>query len=398
MSYEYNVRQGDWRPAAIYSLGFLTLIATFNYLDRSLLGLALPAIKREMRVSDTMLGLVSGLAFALFYSLLGIPIAWAADRYNRRNIIAIGFGFWSLMTLLSGVVANIWQFAIARFLMGAGEAAGLAPSTSVISDLFRAERRSLAMSIFATAGSISGMVFFPIVGWIGERHGWRLMFIAAGLPGTLLALLFVLTIREPMRGGRDAIVPPSKPLGVAETVRFLMGSRAYLLLLAGMTFMGAALFADASWTPTFLSRVHGMKLSEIAAIVGPVRGALSTLGILVGGLLIDRLGRDRPKMRARIPAVACLIAGPAEALFLLTNAGWQWIAGFTILDYARLPIRGGVCTGSEHRAGADARGCDVNNGILARAARPGRWDRCSWGCSVIRSHMSLACTPYVIRC
>src|SRR5688572_12636921 len=158
----------DWSAPTAYSLGFLTLISAFNYLDRALLGLALPSIKAEMAVSDTALGLVSGLAFLLFYSLLGVPIAWLADRWNRRNIIAIGFAFWSLMTLLTGWVANIWQLALARFLMGAGEACGLAPSNSMISDLFRRERRPLALSIFGAAASIAFILFFPIVGAVGE--------------------------------------------------------------------------------------------------------------------------------------------------------------------------------------------------------------------------------------
>ena len=152
---EYRPTQrGDWNGAATVGLGFLTLISSVNYLDRSLLGLALPAIKAEMHVSDMALGLVSGLAFLLFYSLLGLPIAWAADRWNRRNIIAIGLAFWSLMTMATGWVANVWQLALTRFLMGAGEACGIAPSNSIIGDLFRDRRRPLAMSIFGSAVSI----------------------------------------------------------------------------------------------------------------------------------------------------------------------------------------------------------------------------------------------------
>jgi len=333
---------GDWPPATLYALGSLTLIAAFNYLDRSLLGLALPAIKQEMHVSDTILGLVSGLAFVLFYSILGVPIAWAADRYNRRNIIAIGFAFWSVMTMLSGFVVNIWQLAVARFLMGAGEAAGLSPSTSMISDLFRAERRPLAMAIFGTSSAIAGIIFFPVVGWIGERHDWRTMFIVAGAPGIILALLFALTVREPVRGGTEATAPGPGAPGVGETVRFLLGSRTYLLLTAGATFMGANLFAAAAWAPTFLSRVHGMRLSEIATVIGPVRGGLATLGILAAGLSIDRIGRLRPRMRARIPAIACFIAGPAEALFLLGDPAWLWMTGFAFSSFFVLAYQGPV--------------------------------------------------------
>ena len=163
-----STSQKDWTGRAVFSLGFLTLISTFNYLDRSLLGLALPAIKSEMQVSDTVLGLVAGLAFVLFYSIMGIPIAWAADRWNRRNIIGIGFAFWSLMTMVTGWVSNIGQLTVARFLMGAGEACGIAPSNSMIADLFRSERRTLAFAIFSTAVSISSIGFFPILGWVGQ--------------------------------------------------------------------------------------------------------------------------------------------------------------------------------------------------------------------------------------
>lgn len=334
--------QSDWSPTSLYTLGFLTLIATFNYLDRSLLGLALPAIKQEMHVSDTVLGLVSGLAFVLFYSILGVPIAWAADRYNRRNIITIGFAFWSVMTAVSGLVANIWQLAVARFLMGAGEAAGLSPSASMIADLFRAARRPLALAIFGTSSAISGVIFFPIMGWIGEVHGWRWMFIASGIPGVLLAFLFLLTVREPKRGAKDEAAAPPSSSSLAETIGFLIRCRTYLLLVAGMTFMSASLYGAAAWAPTFLSRVHGMSLSEVAGTIGPVRGVLGMLGILAGGLLIDRLGRQKPGLRVRIPALACLIAAPAEALFLLGDATWLWMIGFCGSSFFILVYQGPV--------------------------------------------------------
>ena len=187
----------DWTGTAVYSLGFLSLISVFNYLDRSILGLALPLIKAEMQVSDTILGLVTGLAFVLFYSVLGVPIAWAADRWSRRNIIAAGFAFWSVMTALTGFVGTIWQLAVTRFLMGAGEACGIAPSNSMIADLFRSKRRPLAMAIYGTANSAAFILFFPIAGWIAQHYGWRAMCLAAGLPGIVLALIFFLTVREP---------------------------------------------------------------------------------------------------------------------------------------------------------------------------------------------------------
>jgi MFS family permease len=334
--------QRDWNFTAVYSLGFLYVISVFNYLDRSLLGLALPAIKVEMQASDTVLGLVSGLAFVLFYAILGIPIAWAADRWNRRNIIAAGFAFWSLMTALTGWVGTIWQLAIARFLMGAGEACCLPPSNSIIADLFRKARRPLVLSIFGTANSVALIVFFPIAGWIAHHYGWRMMFIAAGAPGIVLAVFFVLTVKEPRRGAsEDKPVRPASD-GWRAMARFLAGSRTYVLLLAGATLMGANIFAAAAWTPSFLNRVHDMTLAQVAASIGPVRGILGAAGILVGGIVIDRLLRGNPRWRVRLPALACILLGPAEALFLLGEPYWAWFLGFALTSFLTLLHQGPI--------------------------------------------------------
>lgn len=329
-------QQRDWTPVAVYSLVFLSLISVFNYLDRSILGLALPYIKSEMHVSDTALGLVSGLAFALFYTVLGVPIAWAADRFSRRNIIAIGFAFWSLMTIVTGFVASIWQLAAARFLMGAGEACGIAPSNSMIADLFRRARRPLAMALFGLANSVAFIVFFPVAGWIAEHYGWRAMFIAAGIPGLLLALLFRLTVREPRRGAMEESTTAVKSDRFWPTLRFLAGSPCYLYLLAGATFMGANAYAAGAWTPTFLQRVHGMGMAEIAASIGPVRGFLGAAGVLAGGVLIDRLGSHQLAWRIKLPALACILVGPAELLFLLADQRWLWLGGFALTSLLTL--------------------------------------------------------------
>jgi MFS family permease len=334
--------RSDWSLPAAWSLGFLCLISVFNYLDRSLLGLALPLIKAEMHASDTMLGLVSGLAFVLFYAILGVPIAWAADRWNRRNIIAFGFAFWSLMTALTGYVGNIWQLAVARFLMGAGEASCLPPANAMISDLFRKARRPLALAIFGTANSIAFIALFPIAGWIAQAHGWRMMFIAAGAPGLLLALAFYLSVREPPRGALEAGDTSSEPGNFCETLSFLAGSRTYLLILAGVTLMGANIFAAGTWTPTFLNRVHNMGVAEVAASIGPVRGLVGAVGILAGGFVIDRLAPERVRWRIRLPALACILTGPSEALFLLGDARWLWMLGFGLTSFFTLLHQGPI--------------------------------------------------------
>jgi MFS family permease len=326
-------RNTDWNGPAVYALGFLTLISTFNYLDRTIFGLALPSIKIEMSASDTTLGLVSGFAFVLFYSILGLPIAWLADRWNRRNIIAIGFIFWSLMTAVTGIASNIWQLALARFLMGAGEATGIAPSNSMISDLFRQGRRPLALSIFGLASSLSSIFLFPLAGWIVDRWGWRDMFFAAGAPAILLGLLFFFTVKEPERGAKEARKSSLENASLGETIRFLMKSRTYLLLLGAVTFMGANLFAATVWVPTFLARVHGLSMGEIASTLGPLRGVLGAIGILAGGVLIDRWGRRDERNRLRIPALACILVAPAEVLFLLGTTRAEWVFGYGLTSF-----------------------------------------------------------------
>jgi MFS family permease len=334
-------RRAGWPWPATWTLFVLTLVSVFNYLDRSLLGLALPAIKAELGTSDTVLGLVSGLAFILFYSLLGLPIAWLADRTNRRNIIAAGLTFWSLMTACTGAIANIWQLAVVRLLMGAGEACGMAPSNSILADRFPPDRRPLAMAIFGTAAPLSYILFFPIAGWIAHNYGWRAMFVAMGLPGVVLALILVLTVREPQR----TTAPPPR-LSLARSMFGdlvgLFSNRCFAWIFAGVTLMGANIWATGAWTPTFFVRVHHLDITQVANIVGPTRGFIGLAGILLGGLLIDRLPRGQVFWRIGVPAIACLLAGPAEAMFLLGSSYPVWVGGFALSSFFTLIHQGPI--------------------------------------------------------
>jgi MFS family permease len=337
-----SAKNSDWRPYSIYTLCFLSLISAFNYLDRSILGLALPSIKQEMHISDTVLGLVYGSAFAIFYATVGIPIAWLADRGNRRKIIAFGFAFWSVMTLLTGLVVNVWQLAATRLLMGGGEACCVPPAHSMISDLFRKSARPLAMAIFGTSFSIAYVVFFPIAGWIINGYGWRTMFVAAGVPGVFLTVIFLLSVREPERGGAEEHKRELATESLARSARFLSGSKTYLMLLLGSTFMGANIYATSAWFPTFLVRVHGLSMLQIASSIGPLRGVLGAVGILAGGLLSDRLGRRDERWRIRVSAISCFLLGPAEALFLLGDRGVWWITGLAATSLLTLLHQGPI--------------------------------------------------------
>lgn len=332
----------NWSAHATYTLAVLTFISALNYLDRAILGLALPLIKREMGASDALLGLVSGLAFALFYSLVGMPIASLADRWNRRNIIAVGLGLWSLMTALTGLVTSIGQLAAARFLMGAGEACGIAPSNSMLSDLFAEQRRPLALAIFGTATTIAFVAFFPLVGWIGQHAGWRAMFVACGLPGLALALLLWITVKEPARGAADNVVHTLDTHTFRATLSFLAASRCYRLILLGAMFMGASVYAGSTWDSSFLMRVHHLQLVQIARSLGPIQGVAWGAGAILGGLLTNWFGRHDERWRLWVPALACLLAAPSQALFLLGGEPVAWMGGLALTNFFMLVHQGPI--------------------------------------------------------
>ena len=330
---------GSWTFSAGWGVAFLTVILAFNYLDRTMLGLLLPLIKADLLLSDTTLGLISGLAFTLFYSLLGIPIASLADRSNRRNIIAAGFALWSLMTVVTGWVGNAWQLAACRFLLGAGEAAGLAPSQAMIADKVTEERRPLALSILATASPINGLLFIPIAGWTADHYGWRTAFHLAGVVGLVLALLFFLTVREPprRRAVEDKAVVP-----LLEAIRTLAGNRAFLWILVGASFTGGSLYATAAWTTTMLVRVHDFSVTRVATLVTPLEATVAACGVLATGWLTNRLGRRDRRWRLWVPAITCFACVPGYLAFLLGDAWQVWATGFAVVAFFHLSYMGPI--------------------------------------------------------
>ena len=327
-----------WTPGQIYALALLTLIAMFNYLDRNLLGSVLPLVKAEMHLSDTVLGLLTGLVFILFYSLVGIPIASLADRSNRRNIIAVGFGFWSLMTVATGLAANAFQLGAARFLMGAGEACSLAPSNSMISDMFGKHRRALALAILSSSFALQSILFLPPVGWLSDHYGWRVVYICAGVPGVLVSLLFFFTVKEPARevtgGARDNSV------SMTTAIRFLCGSRSFVFMVLAGGFMGGAIYAAGAWITTFLVRVHHMSLTAIGVQFGPPRGIVGGIGIILAGVVADRLGKLDGRWRAWAPAAFCFALLPAQALLSLADSSIGWIGGLMAVSFLLTAYQG----------------------------------------------------------
>jgi len=311
-----------WTVRNAYALAMLTLIYALNTVDRNMFGLMAPLIKADLDFTDAQIGLLSGFAFAAFYAVVAIPIASLADRWNRRNIIAIGLAFWSFMTFCHGLVRTGWELALTRFLLGAGEASSVAPSNSIIGDLFSPAKRPFALGFLAASTSIGVLLAFPAIGWVSQEYGWRAAFMAMGVPGMGLALLFWLTVAEPTRVTVSGQASDPVPLLVA--LRRLTTSPAFMLAVTSGTFISFDLSVTLTWTPTFLSRVHALSPAEIGQLIGLLRGAGGIVGGIGGGLVATMLGRFDPRWLYRVPAIAMLLVAPAELLLLFGGEGfWQ---------------------------------------------------------------------------
>jgi MFS family permease len=301
-------------------LAVLLAIYVMNFVDRQILAIVLDDVKAELGASDTAMGLLSGFAFVAFYTLAGVPIARIADRGSRRNLIAAGLALWSAMTAACGLAASFWQLAFARFGVGIGEAAGTPPSHSMISDYFAPERRATALSVYATGIYFGVMFGFLGGGLIRDAFDWRTAFFAAGVPGLPLALLLLLTVREPARGAAERRSVAAAAPRVAEVVRALAARRSFRLLVAAACFQGLSGYAVLSWGPAFLGRVHGLGATEIGAGFGLVAGLGGALGATAGGALADRLGARDARWYAWLSAVVSAAALPFATGFYLAPA------------------------------------------------------------------------------
>lgn len=274
-----------------YVLCVLVLVGACSWIDRQLLAIVLQSIKAELGLSDTQLGVLGGVAFGLFYVALGLPVAWIADRYNRRNIIALATGLWSAMTALTAGAGSFAALFLCRLGVGVGEAGGAAPSQSLVSDYFPAHRRAFAMGVLYSYIPIGYFVSYSVGGWLNDTVGWRNAFVYIGAPGLLLALLIRLTLREPPRGGVERIRvttdTPSRPAFFATLRHFLRRPSMRHLPLAGAAH-GIGMFAAAIWLPAYFIRSHHMTSTAVGLRLALIMGIAGMAGTLGGGRLVDR--------------------------------------------------------------------------------------------------------------
>lgn len=299
-----------------FVLGFLTLVYTFNFIDRQILVILQEPIKADLGLSDTQLGLLTGFSFAVVYVTAGIPIAWLADRSNRRNIVAASLGIFSVMTALSGMVQNYTQLLLARLGVGLGEAGGSPPSHSMLSDYFPEEKRGTAISIYTT-GIYFGIFFgYFAGGWIAETFGWRNAFFIVGIPGIALAFLLLMFVREPRRTLQSASIQQPKA-SFTQTMAVLAKRPSFWWIALGCSTASFVGYGNGNFFPSLLIRNYGLSVTEVGVVLGVIGGTTGMLGTFLGGYLADRWGKKDKRWYVWIAFYGLVLSLPLSYITLL---------------------------------------------------------------------------------
>lgn len=314
-----------------YALGILTTVYIFNFIDRQILVILQESIKVDLGLSDTQLGLLSGISFAIFYVTLGIPIARYADSANRRNVVSLAIATWSFMTALSGVAQNYWQLLLARIGVAVGEAGGSPPAHSMISDIFPLQQRATALSIYSMGINFGVLFGFVIGGWVNDWLGWRWVFIVIGIPGIIWALVVRFTLHEPSRGWSEKVVTVADAPPMKNVLQLLWSRKSFrhLSIAAGLhAFVG---YGVGQWIASFFIRNYELTTTgEIATWLGLISGTAGAGGTFLGGYLCDKLGvRDR-RWYVWLPALATLAAVPFSLAVYMLNAYYLALLVYTV--------------------------------------------------------------------
>jgi MFS family permease len=291
----------------------LFLSATSCFFDKNIISVLLEPIKTEFQVSDTLLGLLSGFCFAVFYAMAGVPVARWADRGNRRTVITVALTAWSAMTLLCGVAQSFWQLALARIGVGAGESGAVPPAHSLIADYFPPEQRATAIGIYTAAGTAGILLGIGVGGYVAAHHGWRAAFWVAGAPGFLLALITRFALAEPrLRLGFPGSHGPIET--VRATTAALWRKKTFVYALGGCVLYTFIVQGALVFVPSFLIRVLQISLAQVSILYGATVAVASVVGTLGGGLLADRLSARDIRWLAWLPAAGCVAGTPVYAI------------------------------------------------------------------------------------
>lgn len=303
-----------------FVLGVLTLVYALNFVDRQLLVILQEQIKVELELSDTQLGLLSGLSFAIFYVVCGIPIARWADKGVRRNIIALSLTVWSGMTAISGLSQNYLHLLLARIGVGVGEAGGSPPAHSMISDIFPEKERATALSVYSIGIYIGILTGFALGGFIAEAFGWRMAFFVVGVPGILVALFLRFAVAEPIRGWSEKRETEAGNNPTFFTVlKFLWSRKTFRNLALAGSLQAMVIYAIGNWLPSFFLRFHEIGLAELGIWMALTSGFGGGLGSFFGGWFADKMGqRDR---RWYVWGSAIMILAITPVLLVILTTG-----------------------------------------------------------------------------
>jgi len=307
----------------------LLLVYTLNFLDRQIVNILAESIKGDLNLQDWQLGLLTGFAFAIFYALAGIPIARYAERGNRRNIIGAAVAIWSGFTALCGFAGNFIHLLLCRFGVGIGEAGGVPPSHSLITDITPKEKRASALAFFHLGLPLGTLLGLAMGGLIVDQYGWRAAFIVAGLPGLLVAFLTFFVLPEPRNNTRQTHIENIEKNGFKDTFLYLAKKPSFVFSIIGATTVSFVLYAHQAFVPAFFFRVYGADLAELASTfglkpggflgitLGLMSGVAGAFGLWLGGKLADLGARKNLSYYCTIPAVATLLFVPIQALVFI---------------------------------------------------------------------------------
>jgi predicted MFS family arabinose efflux permease len=309
----------------------LLIVYIFNFLDRQIVNILAEPIRMDLDLSDTQIGLMTGLAFALFYTVLGIPIARYADRptTSRPRIIALALAIWSGMTALCGLAQNFTQLLLARIGVGIGEAGCTPAAHSLIADSVPKERRSRALAFYALGIPIGTLLGMMIGGILNDYFGWRRAFIVVGLPGILLAGFVLMMLRDPRKSGMiKQSATGNSSLGGLDTFKAIFGSRALVLLLVAGSTASFLAYGKTTWATIFFQRTHGLTPGEVGFYFGVVNGLAGAAGTWLGGWLADRFGSVNRRHVLTAPAIGMAVAVPLQ---LYAYSAGYWVLGLMVL-------------------------------------------------------------------
>ncbi|KRP20348.1 MAG: MFS transporter, partial [SAR86 cluster bacterium BACL1 MAG-121022-bin58] len=308
-----NTTSKSYRTFAII---LLTIVYGFNFIDRQIVGILAPFIQKDLGLTNTELGLLIGLAFAIFYTLVAIPIAWLADRYSRVNILSIALATWSSFTALTGLATNFIQIGIARMGVGIGEAGGSPPSHSIISDLYPKEERASALGIYSMGIPLGVMAAYfataMLMGASGEEVNWRRIFIFLGLTGVVLAAIVKLTLREPSRGAmefNDQMQIKKPPF--MESLKTLLKIPAWWAMCLGIAFGSFVSYATSAFHTKYLVALDpSYDFKTLVIILGVMNGTTYAGGAFFGARLADKWGKKDIRAYGWLPAISIALCLP----------------------------------------------------------------------------------------